>query len=201
MPTLKSSKNRWFYFVAIKGNSKDYVNPCAAKTVLSYGIYIFTHSVSSHSSFYQGECRFYTAWCVNTMGVRVAGSVAWVRQPGHAGWQSSTLILPVILFNFTRTHQLSEWELILRVKICKRCSFECDMGKYSTRRSTRQMNLILSTYAVFQYFTKNWQRLYFFTQSRHTWHICHRPTLKFKLQQKCDMYWYQYTSHREKHCT
>ena len=46
--------------------------------------------------------------------------------------------------------------------------------------------------------TKNEQRLYFLTRSRHTWHNCHR--LLFKLQLECDMGWYRYPSHSENYC-
>ena len=76
--------------------------------------------------------------------------------------------------------------------ICKRCSFECDIGKYSTcsmnkvwafRRTLYSWNMC----CIFPYFTR----------SCHTWHNCHR--FEFKLQLECDMGWYRHTSHSENH--
>ena len=60
-------------------------------------------------------------------------------------------------------------------------------------------HLIHWTCAVFlPYRTKNEHRLYFLTRSSYTWHNCHR--LQLKLQLKCDMGWYQYTSHGDNYC-
>ena len=91
--------------------------------------------------------------------------------------------------------------------ICKRCSFECNMGKYIftlscdlrhaiyvnwdwtgadgentalvqwLRCEPLGEHLIHWTFAVF---SKNEQRVYFHIRSSHTWHNCHR--LQFKLQ-------------------
>ena len=51
---------------------------------------------------------------------------------------------------------------------------------------------------IFQYRTKNEQRLYFLTRSDYTWHNCHR--VQFKVQLECDMGWYRYTSRSDNHC-
>ena len=69
--------------------------------------------------------------------------------------------------------------------ICKRCSFECDMRKYSTCPMNkvwafRRTPYSLDMCCIFTYCTKNEQRLYFLTRSSHTWHNCH--ILQFKLQ-------------------
>ena len=54
-------------------------------------------------------------------------------------------------------------------KISKRCSFECDMGKYSTRSmnkvwALRRTPYSLSECCIFTYRTKNEHRLYFLTR-------------------------------------
>ena len=79
-------------------------------------------------------------------------------------------------------------------KICKRCSFEWDMGKYSTRPMNkvwafRRTPYSLDMCCIFHYRTKNEHRLYFLTRSGHTWHYCHR--LQSDVQLECDMGWYQ----------
>ena len=89
-------------------------------------------------------------------------------------------------------------------RICKRCSFECDMGKYSTRSmhkvwAFRRTPCSLNMCCIFTYRTKNVQRLYFLTRSPHTWHIL--PYIVLNLQLECDMGWYRYTSHSENHST
>ena len=88
--------------------------------------------------------------------------------------------------------------------ICKRCSFECDMGKYNTSPMNkvwafRRTPYSLDMCCIFPYLTRNEQRLYFLARSSHTWHNYHR--LQFKLQLECDEGWYRYTSHSENHCT
>ena len=89
-------------------------------------------------------------------------------------------------------------------KICKRFSFECDMGKYSTRSMNKVWAFGRTPYSfdeccIFQYRTKYEQRLYFLTRKRHTWHNCN--TLQLKLQLECDIGWYRHTFHRGNHCT
>ena len=85
-------------------------------------------------------------------------------------------------------------------KICKRCSLECDMGKYSTRSMNkvwafRRTPCSLNMCCIFTYGTKNGQSLYFLTRSSHTWHML--PYIVLNLQLECDMGWYRYTSHSE----
>ena len=89
-------------------------------------------------------------------------------------------------------------------KMCKRCSFECGMGKYSTRSMNkvwafRRTPCLLNMCCIFTYRTKNEHRLYFLTRSTHTWHI--QPYIVLNLQLECDMSWYWYTSHSENHST
>ena len=59
-----------------------------------------------------------------------------------------------------------------REKICKRCSYERDMGKYSTRPvnkvgAFRRTPYSLNGCCISLYCTKNEQPLYFFTRSHH----------------------------------
>ena len=58
--------------------------------------------------------------------------------------------------------------------ICKRCSLECDMGKYSTRPmckvwAFRRTPCTLDECCVSFHCAKNEQRLYFLRGSSHTW--------------------------------
>ena len=87
-------------------------------------------------------------------------------------------------------------------KICKRCSFECDMGNYSTRSMNkvwafRRAPYSLNMCCIFTYRTRNEQRLYFLTRSSHTY--TRLPYIVLILQLEYDMGWYRYTSRSENH--
>ena len=83
--------------------------------------------------------------------------------------------------------------------ICKWCSFECDMGKYSSCPMNKALYSLDMCY-IFPYRTKNEQRLYFLTRSSHIWHDCHILQFKLGLPLECDMGWYRYTSPSKNHC-
>ena len=79
----------------------------------------------------------------------------------------------------------------IKTAISKRCSFECDMGKYSTRPMKKVWAFRRTLYSldmcyIFPYRTKNEQRLYFLTRSSHIWHDCQiiavqtRPTARVR---------------------
>ena len=61
----------------------------------------------------------------------------------------------------------------VNIRICKRCSFECDIGKYSTRMNNvwafRRTPCSLNMCCIFTYRSKNELRLYFLTRSSHAY--------------------------------
>ena len=106
----------------------------------------------------------------------------WWRSSRVRPFYSTLFFLPMILYTATFSSLLfyllpSVQHSTRHQTICKRCSFECDMGKYSTRSTnkvwaSRRTPYSLNMCCVFTYHTKNEQRLYFLTRSSYTWHNC-----------------------------
>ena len=120
---------------------------------------VFTHVCFYHGTHDISYFNYYT--------VKPVKDNLRKRSPAMADVQEFTsVVLRGCICLITSKHQT----------ICKQCSFECDIGKNSTRlinkvRVFRRTPYSLNMCCMFPYCAKNEQRLYFLTRSRHTWHF------------------------------
>ena len=104
------------------------------------------------------------------------------------------LSMGVVMSTCRRSHDM----------ICKRCSFECDMGKYSTRPMNevwafRRTPYSLDMCCIFTHLTKI-NNVCIFLHDQVTHNIL-LPYIVLNLQLECDTGWYPYTSHSKNQST